>query len=211
MSASTLLTCLALVSPTPGLFDSAIPTDHRRLKRYFHFSLVTGTLYAGFAATSSSSSGESAGRLPDVILLPGSASMPGKAFPPGLDIVSAHQISGVGRRHPSPTTPARRATRRARPRSADKKNYWQSENAAILIKAIKKVHEGPLWLDRSTMGRLFVELAKQKSRRAAGPGTRHHDAHFVRTGRGAHARKGPVPGQLKTLANKLSLLPSRDG
>lgn len=36
-----------------------------------------------------------------------------------------------------------------------------------LIKAIKKVHEGHLWLDRSTTGRLFVEL----SRREAAPAT----------------------------------------
>ena len=32
----------------------------------------------------------------------------------------------------------------------------------ILIKAIKKVYEGQLWLDRSTMGRLFLEFAGQK-------------------------------------------------
>ena len=31
----------------------------------------------------------------------------------------------------------------------------------VLIKAIKKVHEGQLWLDRSTMGRLFLEFAGQ--------------------------------------------------
>jgi two-component system nitrate/nitrite response regulator NarL len=31
------------------------------------------------------------------------------------------------------------------------------------------VHEGQLWLDRSTTGRLFVELARQKSQAAADP------------------------------------------
>jgi two-component system, NarL family, nitrate/nitrite response regulator NarL len=31
----------------------------------------------------------------------------------------------------------------------------------LLIKAIKKVHEGQLWLDRSTTGKLFVELSKR--------------------------------------------------
>ena len=31
-----------------------------------------------------------------------------------------------------------------------------------LINAIRKVHEGQLWLDRATTGRLFVELSKRK-------------------------------------------------
>jgi two-component system, NarL family, nitrate/nitrite response regulator NarL len=41
-----------------------------------------------------------------------------------------------------------------------------------LIKAIKKVHEGQLWLDRSSTGRLFVELSLQKSRAASDPAKR---------------------------------------
>jgi two-component system, NarL family, nitrate/nitrite response regulator NarL len=39
----------------------------------------------------------------------------------------------------------------------------------LLIKAIKKVHEGQLWLDRSTTGRLFVELSRQKAQAASDP------------------------------------------
>jgi two-component system, NarL family, nitrate/nitrite response regulator NarL len=38
-----------------------------------------------------------------------------------------------------------------------------------LIQAIRKVHEGQLWLDRSTTGRLFVELSRQKSQAASDP------------------------------------------
>lgn len=34
----------------------------------------------------------------------------------------------------------------------------------VLRKAIRKVHDGELWLDRSTTGRLFVELSRQGSR-----------------------------------------------
>jgi len=34
---------------------------------------------------------------------------------------------------------------------------------STLLNAIRKVHEGQLWLDRATTGRLFVELSKQKS------------------------------------------------
>jgi DNA-binding NarL/FixJ family response regulator len=41
-----------------------------------------------------------------------------------------------------------------------------------LIKAIRKVHEGQLWLDRSTTGRLFVELSRQKSQAANDPAKR---------------------------------------
>lgn len=39
----------------------------------------------------------------------------------------------------------------------------------LLVKAIKKVHEGQLWLDRSSTGRLFVELSRQKSQAASDP------------------------------------------
>jgi DNA-binding NarL/FixJ family response regulator len=42
----------------------------------------------------------------------------------------------------------------------------------LLIKAIRKVYEGQLWLDRSTTGRLFVELARQKSQTAMDPAKR---------------------------------------
>ena len=59
----------------------------------------------------------------------------------------------------------------------------KEDDPEVLIKAIKKVHEGQLWLDRSTTGRLFVELSRQKSQAAADPAkrklasltTREHD------------------------------------
>ena len=38
-----------------------------------------------------------------------------------------------------------------------------------LINAIRKVHEGQLWLDRATTGRLFVELSKRKDDPAKDP------------------------------------------
>ena len=40
---------------------------------------------------------------------------------------------------------------------------------STLLNAIRKVHEGQLWLDRATTGRLFVELSKQKSEPAKDP------------------------------------------
>jgi DNA-binding NarL/FixJ family response regulator len=38
----------------------------------------------------------------------------------------------------------------------------KEEAPAVLLKAIAKVHEGELWLDRSTTGRIFVELSRRK-------------------------------------------------
>ena len=39
----------------------------------------------------------------------------------------------------------------------------------VLIKAIKKVYAGELWLERSTTGRLFVELSRRNSPRVVEP------------------------------------------
>jgi DNA-binding NarL/FixJ family response regulator len=40
---------------------------------------------------------------------------------------------------------------------------------ATLLNAIRKVHEGQLWLDRATTGRLFVELSRRKEDPAKDP------------------------------------------
>lgn len=48
----------------------------------------------------------------------------------------------------------------------------QEEPPDTLLKAIRKVDEGQLWLDRSTTGRLFVELSRQKLNPAADPDKR---------------------------------------
>jgi two-component system, NarL family, nitrate/nitrite response regulator NarL len=37
------------------------------------------------------------------------------------------------------------------------------EAPAALIKAIEKVHEGELWIDRGATSRIFMEMARQKS------------------------------------------------
>jgi len=71
-----------------------------------------------------------------------------------------------------------------------------------LIKAIRKVHEGELWLDRSATGRLFVELSRQKAPSAvdaalASLTEREHDV--VRT-----LVKQPGADN-KTLANSLHI------
>ena len=48
----------------------------------------------------------------------------------------------------------------------------KTETPETLLKAITKVHEGQLWLDRSTTGRIFVELSRKKSRESTDPAQR---------------------------------------
>lgn len=62
----------------------------------------------------------------------------------------------------------------------------KEEAPEVLLKAIAKVHEGQLWLDRSTTGRIFVELSRRKAepldpakRKLASLTEREHDV--VRT------------------------------
>jgi len=43
------------------------------------------------------------------------------------------------------------------------------ESPALLLKAIEKVHEGELWVDRVATSRIFLELARQKSGKTADP------------------------------------------
>ena len=45
----------------------------------------------------------------------------------------------------------------------------KDEAPETLLKAIEKVHCGELWLDRSTTGKLFVEIARRKSGASASP------------------------------------------
>jgi DNA-binding NarL/FixJ family response regulator len=52
----------------------------------------------------------------------------------------------------------------------------KSESPEILLKAIAKVHEGQLWLDRATTGRIFVELSRQKSSASTDPVKRKLDS-----------------------------------
>lgn len=44
---------------------------------------------------------------------------------------------------------------------------WDPPTA--LLKAIEKVHEGELWIDRGSAGRIFVEMARQGAARANDP------------------------------------------
>lgn len=43
------------------------------------------------------------------------------------------------------------------------------ESPPVLLKAIEKVHQGELWVDRQATGRLFLELARQKVRQGSDP------------------------------------------
>jgi two-component system, NarL family, nitrate/nitrite response regulator NarL len=48
----------------------------------------------------------------------------------------------------------------------------KEEPAETILKAIEKVHQGELWLDRSTIGRIFVELSRPKPQPAPDPEAR---------------------------------------
>lgn len=39
----------------------------------------------------------------------------------------------------------------------------------LLLKAVEKIHEGELWIDRRALGRIFMEMARQKAARANDP------------------------------------------
>jgi two-component system nitrate/nitrite response regulator NarL len=45
----------------------------------------------------------------------------------------------------------------------------KSEAPAALLKALEKVHEGELWIDRGAAGRIFMELVRPKARRDSDP------------------------------------------
>ncbi len=45
----------------------------------------------------------------------------------------------------------------------------KSDPPAILLKAIEKIHEGELWIDRSATGRIFMEMARQKAAQGDDP------------------------------------------
>jgi two-component system nitrate/nitrite response regulator NarL len=40
---------------------------------------------------------------------------------------------------------------------------FKNQEAAVLIKAVRKVHAGEVWLDRTTMGNLFSEMTRKRS------------------------------------------------
>ncbi|MGZ5194990.1 MAG: response regulator transcription factor [Ramlibacter sp.] len=43
------------------------------------------------------------------------------------------------------------------------------EPPAVLLKAIEKVHEGELWIDRGATSRIFLEMARQKASQRSDP------------------------------------------
>jgi DNA-binding NarL/FixJ family response regulator len=40
---------------------------------------------------------------------------------------------------------------------------FKNQEPEVLIKAVRKVHAGEVWLDRTTMGNLFSEMTRKKS------------------------------------------------
>lgn len=76
----------------------------------------------------------------------------------------------------------------------------------VLIKAIRKVQEGELWLDRSTTGRLFVELSRQhKGLAALDPHKRRVDSLTVREHEVVRVFVTQPGADNKTLASNLHM------
>jgi two-component system, NarL family, nitrate/nitrite response regulator NarL len=81
----------------------------------------------------------------------------------------------------------------------------KSEPPERLIKAIKKVHEGELWLDRSTTGRLFVELSKKSAQAVPDPNEQKIAALTVREQEVVHVLARDPGADNKTLASSLHI------
>lgn len=76
----------------------------------------------------------------------------------------------------------------------------------VLIKAICKVQQGELWLDRSTTGRLFVELSRQQKGLAAlDPNKRRVDSLTTREHEVVRTFVTQPGADNKTLANHLHM------
>jgi two-component system, NarL family, nitrate/nitrite response regulator NarL len=81
-----------------------------------------------------------------------------------------------------------------------------SDSPEILIKAIRKVHEGQLWLDRTATGRLFVQLSKQhKALAKLDPNQRRVDSLTTREHQVVCTFLAQPGADNKTLANNLHI------
>jgi len=81
----------------------------------------------------------------------------------------------------------------------------KDDTPETLIKAIRKVHDGQLWLDRTTTGRLFVELCRQKGALAADPGEQKLASLTVREHEVVRTLVTQPGADNRTLADKLHI------
>jgi two-component system nitrate/nitrite response regulator NarL len=81
----------------------------------------------------------------------------------------------------------------------------KEDTPEVLIKAIKKVHAGELWLDRSTTGRLFVELSRDKTRALSDPASQKLDSLTVREQEVVRSFVTQPGADNKTLASNLHI------
>ena len=81
----------------------------------------------------------------------------------------------------------------------------KDDTPEVLIKAIKKVHEGELWLDRSTTGRLFVELSRMKTQEVSDPVRRNMATLTAREQDVVRTLVGRPGADNKTLASTLHI------
>ena len=81
---------------------------------------------------------------------------------------------------------------------------WE-DTPDILIRAIRKVSEGQLWLDRSTMGRLFLEFSRRKGVGTKDPSGNKIESLSEREHDVVRALVANPGADNKTLANRLHI------
>lgn len=79
------------------------------------------------------------------------------------------------------------------------------ESPASLLKAVEKVHEGELWIDRGATSRIFLEMARHKASEAGDPEKSKIAALTVRERQAIAAMANDVAAPAKVIARKLCI------
>jgi two-component system, NarL family, nitrate/nitrite response regulator NarL len=81
----------------------------------------------------------------------------------------------------------------------------KSDPPAILLRAIEKVHEGELWIDRSATSRIFMELARQKAAHRSDPEQTKMSSLTSRERQTVVAVAGDASAPAKVIASRLCI------
>lgn len=81
----------------------------------------------------------------------------------------------------------------------------KQEQVATLLKAMRKVHEGEMWMDRSATSRIFLELARRKAQRVPDPEASRLNALTRRERQTIKALMDSPAAPAKVLAKELTI------
>lgn len=79
------------------------------------------------------------------------------------------------------------------------------ESPTTLLKAIEKVHEGEIWIDRDATGRIFMQLAKRKAAQPHNPVQSKIDSLTRRERQAVVALASDASAPGKVIANRLNM------